>query len=88
MVFLERWALVESITPELFALYIIVLSEMREEGNEAALAIPEDMNMQDWAENIYNNEWPKHSLAHTIKSRAQARIVINRIKHGPVQGST
>lgn len=76
-----------SLSPELFALYIIVLSEMREEGNKAALAVPNDMNMRNWAENIYNNEWPKHSLAHTIKSRAQARITIHRIKYGPVQGS-
>lgn len=68
-------------------MYIIVLSEMRDEGNEAALAVPADMSMRKWAENIYNNAWPVNSLAHTIKSRAQARIVINRIKYGPVQRS-
>lgn len=73
--------------PELFSLYLIVLNELKDEGNQAALLVTDDLNMRQWAENIYNNEWPKSSLGYTVKSRAQARIVLHRIRHGPVEGS-
>ena len=68
--------------------YLSALRSLIEEGNEAAIVAYDTMkngnaNVVNWVMNIHNNTWGTNSLGSTLK----AKVVLKRIKDGPVDPS-
>lgn len=86
--FFRIWATVAGIpelTDDLVIIYSEILWELYREENEAAIVVRKsidsgDMDIGNWIRGVHYNIWPKSSLAHTVKTRVQARVVLNRIK--------